>query len=204
MVKGLECPVKERILPLFLADRRSRSVARVDDRIVGQGEELPPYRIEDRLHVAPEEVGSAYGPGKKGVPYEYRSVEEDAHAALRMSRRVQHLSALPAELDRIAGRESSCDRNVLGISEPPHRGVCYRHLENVEVVSVHDDIDPVFGGQPCRGGHVIAVSVGQYDQDRPDAGSFDIIRYFLGASAGIDDDRLRGAGGGAGDPAFHS
>ena len=156
-------------MPLFLTDRRGWPVARVHGRIFGEGKELPPYRVEDRLHVAPEEIGPAYREGEEGVPDENYAVEEQADSALRMPRCVQDLSAVAAELDCVTGGELSRYGNVFEITQAPHRGIGYRHLERVEVAAVHRDVDPVFDRKACRSGHMVAVAVCKHDQDRPDA-----------------------------------
>ena len=130
IVTGLEGPVKERIVLLFIADRRGGSVSRVDSRVFGENKEFPADRIEDRFHISPEEVGPSDRAGKQRIPYEYRSVEKDAYSALRMPRCVQHLSGLSAELDRVARLEIPGYRDILGRPEAP-RGASATDISRV-------------------------------------------------------------------------
>jgi len=149
------------------------TVSRVDDGIVGQGEDFLSDHLKQQFMVASRKVAAADAALEKYVAADEEFVGGvvEADAAVAVAGRVEHAEALVAEADLVAlfqepgrrghlvHRQSECDGVCVGLVVDAHASLMapHRHVEMVgapmvasNVVDVRVRVDDGFHGQLMR------------------------------------------------------
>src|SRR5690606_14269875 len=182
---------EERVRDPLVGDRRLRPVARVQDRVVRERQDLLPDRAHELLEVAAREIGPADRALEHDIAHEgnarVRHVED--HVPRRMARRMPHLDPEPAELERLTvdeftvGRRRRLDPHPkeerLLRSTPVQRPV--RRVQVNRRAGPRDQLRDAF--------HVIHVRVREEDRLQLEPLGVQERRHRRGLAARIDHDR---------------
>ena len=95
-------------------------MAGIDQRFVGQAQQLVEQRIVGGAWVTVLEIGAAGAADQEGVAGEDPVLHQEAVGFVRVARRVDGPKADPLDVDVVAVRDP--DRNDVGLALPAHDG----------------------------------------------------------------------------------
>ena len=184
--------LQERVLFPLLPDRRLRSMARDDDRLVGQGEDAAMQGFQNLLKRSSRQIGPANAAREQRVAgnQQFLRGEIQADAALGMAGGVQNIRGQASGAQALVVVEAGVDLDPPGRGHAEPRCLHVEHLQQRIVVLIKQDGSARLRPQFHRPANMIDVGMGDDDlfhlqlvppDDREDV--FDIV-------ARIDDHRF--------------